>query len=121
MVAIPPSQFKAVFGSPERVIESHVPQFESVSAEYTMRDPMVFPGAPFGLDFIKRIITKRYGSVAKELAEEVGLAFDEFWGVGTDWKTIKPLLSFQEIASRATNRVVIGLPLCKLYMDVPWV
>lgn len=112
ILVIPPKQLKTVLSKPERVVEVHEPQFENVIAKYTIRDPDMYPSNA-EVDIVRKHIAKRYGSVAKELAEELALAFDEQWGTSPVWKTVPAWGSLQDIAARAFNRVAFGLPLCK--------
>ncbi len=77
-----------------------------------MRDPAIYP-SNYEVDIVKKQISKRYASVAEALAQEIGAAFDEVWGTGCEeWKTVLAWGSLQEVAARAFNRVVGGLPLC---------
>lgn len=49
-----------------------------------------------------------------DLQEEVALGFDESWGMDTDaWKEIKVGDSVMFMISRAVNRMILGLPLCR--------
>ncbi|PSN68785.1 cytochrome P450 [Corynespora cassiicola Philippines] len=42
-MVIPPSKLKPVLSTPERIVDAHASQAENISADYTMRDPNVFP------------------------------------------------------------------------------
>ncbi|KAF2194869.1 hypothetical protein K469DRAFT_744639 [Zopfia rhizophila CBS 207.26] len=79
ILVIPPSQLKSILGNPERIVEALAPRFENVSTAYTMRDPNIYLSS-YGVDLVRKQITKWFSSMAQELAEEVLLAFDEYWG-----------------------------------------
>ena len=66
---------RSVLGKPESQVDAHFSGLEMISAKYTLRGPAVYPNN-YEVPIIKRI-TKGFGAIAEELAEEVSLAFDE--------------------------------------------
>lgn len=88
-----------------------MPQFENISAQYTIRDPAIYP-SNYEVDVVQKQITRKYGTVTNELAEELLLAFGEYWGTAEEWHDVLAWDSLQKIAARGVNRVAVGLPLC---------
>jgi hypothetical protein len=112
ILVIPPASLKAVLNTPEHVVASLHPQADSISAKYTMRDQAIYP-ANTDVDVVRKQITKRFGSLCQDLADEVGSAFGEIWGVGDEWKEFEIWPALEEVAARIVNRVIVGLPLCE--------
>lgn len=112
ILIVPPASLKAVLNNPEHVVAAFHPQNDSISAKYTMRDEAIYP-SNHDVDVVRKHITKRFGSVCEELAEEVEKAFEEIWDIGNDWKGVKVWPMLEEVAARAVNRVLVGMPLCK--------
>lgn len=76
-----------------------------------MRDPAIYP-SNYEVDVVQKQITRKYGTVTNELAEELLLAFGEYWGTAEEWHDVLAWDSLQKIAARGVNRVAVGLPLC---------
>lgn len=112
VLVIPPASLKSVLNNPESVVAAFHPQSENVSAKWTMPEEALWP-ANHDVELVRKQITRRYGSITKELAEEVTLAFEQIWNVRRDWKDVKVWPMVEEVASRALNRVVVGVPLCR--------
>lgn len=57
---------------------------------------------------------RRIGDLIPDLWDEIGCAIDDTWGKDTDeWKEICVFDNMMHIIARASNRVFIGLPLCR--------
>jgi cytochrome P450 len=57
---------------------------------------------------------RRVGDLVMDLWDEVGAAIDDTWGSDTEeWKDISVFDNMMHIIARASNRVFIGLPLCR--------
>jgi hypothetical protein len=113
VLIIPPASLKTVLNTPEHVVASLHPQADSISAKYTMRDEAIYP-ANTDVDVVRKQVTKRFGAFCEDLADEVGPAFNDIWGVGDEWKEFKIWPALEEVAARVVNRAMVGLPLCEL-------
>ena len=57
---------------------------------------------------------RRIGDLIMDLWDEIGCAIDDTWGKDTEeWKEIPVFDNMMHIIARASNRVFIGLPLCR--------
>jgi cytochrome P450 len=57
---------------------------------------------------------RRIGDLIMDLWDEVGSAIDETWGTDSEeWKEICVFENMMHIIARASNRVFVGLPLCR--------
>jgi hypothetical protein len=77
-----------------------------------MCDPAIYP-SNCEVDVVQKQITRKYGTVTHELAEELLLAFDECWGTAEEWHGVLAWKSLQKTGARRVNGVALGLPLCK--------
>lgn len=70
---------------------------------------------------IRRTLTAHLDSIAGALHEEVALALDDLWGGKDDpgdtkaWHEVNLDHTIRRVVARASNRVFVGLPLCKAY------
>lgn len=68
---------------------------------------------------IKSQLTQRLGDFTEDVTEEVDYAFKRSWGTNTDnWTEVTVYDSMSEIISRVSNRILVGLPLCKSHVSV---
>ena len=74
---------------------------------------------PFHIPILRGILTQRLGDLLYEIEEEVGLAFEEEWGpaIRGEWTEIDAYTMGMKITSRSSQRILMGLPLCKSYVS----
>ncbi|KAH0831706.1 cytochrome P450 [Fonsecaea pedrosoi] len=76
------------------------------------------------LDVIKSELTRQVFNVTPEVCDELAAAVDQIWGSEADpdfeyypdadgWKTVVLFDSLTKIIARISNRVFVGLPLCR--------
>ncbi|KAL4073607.1 cytochrome P450, partial [Scleroderma citrinum] len=74
---------------------------------------------PYHFSFIRSYFARNVFALYNDIREEMMLAFNEVFDLGNnEWKSIPPLQSLQTIVCRATNRAIVGLPLCR---DPDWI
>ena len=65
-------------------------------------------------EVIRRELTKQLGDFIGDVVEEVDLAFKHNWGVDSiQWKEVPVYATISDIISKLSNRVLVGVPLCK--------
>jgi hypothetical protein len=65
-------------------------------------------------EVIKKELTRGLGEFTGAVIEEIDYAFRLAWGVDTkEWREVVTYDTMSEIISRISNRVLVGLPLCK--------
>ncbi|KPA35306.1 ent-kaurene oxidase [Fusarium langsethiae] len=112
VLILPPSQIKTVYNKRESELEAHAPASESLSFEYTIRDPAVYP-SDYTVDVVRKWITKRFDELTAELQEELFLAVDEQFGLGDEWRDVQLWIAVQRVFAGGLNRVLVGFPLCR--------
>lgn len=113
---------------PLRDIPWYVDQPDSIfNIKVTIRDLMqldhtvfdqrlvVPPAEPHEL--VNRKLTREAGNVMDKILDEAGAAFEDLWGGGSDdgdkAKDVYVYATMQRAVGRVTNRVFVGLPLCR--------
>lgn len=112
VVIIPPAHLRHILSKPEGEIDAYGPQNETIQAPYTIRDEDIWINN-YHFDIVRKQLTKNLPFLADEIAEELAFAFEHYWGSDGDWKNVPAWDSLLQIISRASNRVFIGVPLCK--------
>ena len=86
---------------------------EALQSDYTFADPVVVR-QPYHEHIVKTDLTRQLGSLTMDIMDELASGFDETWGFDTQaWKEIGVFENMMRIIARTSNRVMVGLPLCK--------
>ena len=111
VVIVPPSQIRHILGRSENEVDAYGSQNESIQAPYTIKDRDIYINN-FHVDVLRKQLTKNLHLLTADMAEELALGFEQYWGTSTEWVSVRAWDSVLKIVARAANRVFIGLPLC---------
>ena len=90
--------------------EAHKDQLQT---DYTFLHPLV-ADHPLHHETIRTDLTRQLGALTMDIADELAASFNDIWGTDTtQWKEICPFETLMTIVARTSNRVFIGLPLCR--------
>jgi cytochrome P450 len=74
---------------------------------------------PYPIPIVRSQLTRNLGALCLEIRDEIATAFDDVLDLrGNEWKSVPALSSVQKVVCRTTNRVLVGLPLCR---DHGWI
>ncbi|KIM22627.1 hypothetical protein M408DRAFT_282067 [Serendipita vermifera MAFF 305830] len=73
---------------------------------------------PYHVKVIINHLTKNLASTFVEVYDETEAAISDYIGPGNDWVTLNTMDFIQDVVARASNRVFIGLPVCR---DKAWI
>ncbi|KAF8844184.1 cytochrome P450 [Paxillus ammoniavirescens] len=69
---------------------------------------------PYTIPIIRSQLTRNIGILYPDICDEIVTAFEETLDLrGNDWKSVPALQTVQEVVCRTSNRVFVGLPLCR--------
>jgi hypothetical protein len=109
---LPPSQVKELVRKADDEVDLHIIHWEQLANRYTSR-PEVFLN-PIHLSVAKRQITRKLPTFSDDLYREMVAAFASNWAAERDsFSKIPVYRSCIKIVSRAANRVLSGVELCK--------
>lgn len=98
---------------PDDVLSTSELHYDTLVGPYAFTHPKILK-EPFHEHVVHRNMGKRVGELVMDLWDEVGSALDETWGQDSqEWKEICVFENMMHIIARASNRVFIGLPLCR--------
>jgi len=98
---------------PDNVLDQNEVNRDFLQADYTMLHKKVVFDTVHG-EVIKKELTRGLGEFTGAVIEEIDYAFRMAWGVDTkEWRDVVAYDTMSEIISRISNRVLVGLPLCK--------
>ncbi|KAF8549787.1 cytochrome P450, partial [Imleria badia] len=90
---------------------------ERLQIEYTM-GPEVHHNS-YHIPIVRSQLTRNIGALYPEIRDEIITAFDDVLDLkGNEWKSVPALSSVQKVVCRTSNRVFVGLPLCR---DPDWI
>lgn len=74
---------------------------------------------PFHERVIHKQLSRRLSALLTDIWEELSQAFDDTLGTDAAWKEINLSQSLMELIARASNRMIVGMPICreKEYLD----
>ncbi|KAM6503737.1 Cytochrome P450 [Amanita muscaria] len=74
---------------------------------------------PFNAEVIKGPLTRNIGAKFPDIQDEIAAAFEEYVPVkGDEWTKVKAYTTIMNVVCRTSNRMLVGLPLCR---DPDWI
>ncbi|KAI5776568.1 cytochrome P450 [Geopyxis carbonaria] len=84
---------------------------ERIQMQYTLHPSLQTD--PYHLEIISKKMTQSLATVLPDVVQEITMAFEDGVEIGDEW-TIVPIYNLMlQCVSRATNRLFVGLPLCR--------
>lgn len=111
MVLLPVSHIKFVAEQPTDVLSMHESAEHQLQFEHTVMDQDAVH-EPLHIDLVA-VLTKEIGSVIAPVRDEIEHCFGKIWGSSETYRDVQVLKTMQEVISGVTNRVFVGLPLCR--------
>ncbi|KAF8844235.1 cytochrome P450 [Paxillus ammoniavirescens] len=69
---------------------------------------------PYHVPIVRSQLTRNLGILCPDIRDEIINAFEETLGLrGNEWKSVPALRTVQTVVCRASNRIFVGLPLCR--------
>ena len=113
MVVLPPSQVRELVRKPDDEVDLHIIHWEQLANRYTFR-PEVWLN-PIHLSIVRRQLTRKLPTFSDDLYREMVASFASNWGAERiSSNKVAVYQSCIKIVSRAANRVLSGVELCKL-------
>lgn len=86
---------------------------ENIQLSYIITDPSIYQNV-LHFEVVRRKMARRdMGRLAPTMADEIACAFHDIWGADTEWRTINGWDACGRVVSRASQRILIGLPLSR--------
>ncbi|KAK8030059.1 hypothetical protein PG993_011350 [Apiospora rasikravindrae] len=112
-VYIPWEELRWLLDLPDSVVSMHQRAIDVLQTEHTVMEPELVRN-PVHHDIVKGIMTRETGNLIADLYDEVQHAVSKFWGSEPGVTEEMPVYAaVQQMVSRVTNRVLVGLPLCR--------
>ncbi|THH28886.1 hypothetical protein EUX98_g5315 [Antrodiella citrinella] len=68
---------------------------------------------PYHMPLVHAKLTRNLGDFHGDMKDEMWSAFDDHIGMPDEWKSFPALKTVMSVVSRTSNRVFVGLPLCR--------
>ncbi|KAL7625074.1 hypothetical protein AAE478_004288 [Parahypoxylon ruwenzoriense] len=112
-VLVPAKELQWLVDQPDSEVDLHEQVVESLQLDFTVLDPQLIHN-PVHQKLISTILTRETGNLVPALLDETRFSVDNLWGTDTDgFREICVYDLMRRIIGQATNRVFVGLPLCR--------
>ncbi|RYP82073.1 hypothetical protein DL770_005695 [Monosporascus sp. CRB-9-2] len=112
-ILLPFKELQWLVEQPDTDLSMHGQTRDALQLDYTIMDPRL-GRAPVHVSLISGLLTRETGNLVPALLGEIQHSVDNLWG--TDAETFKAICVYdvmRRIIGQATNRVFVGLPLCR--------
>ena len=112
-VIIPPSEIPWLLEQPDNVLSVNELHHDILAGDYNFISPKILK-QPYHEHVIIRNLPRRIGALIPDIWNELSDSIDEGWGTDTEnWKEVCVFESMMQIIARVSNRVLVGMPLCR--------
>lgn len=112
-IVLPTSSIPWLINQPDSILSADEAHRISLQIDFTFVHPFVVAN-PLHHETIRNELTRQLGAVTGDIADELSVAFDEIWGTDTaEWREVCLFETAMEIIARTSNRVLVGVPLCR--------
>ncbi|KAJ7835138.1 cytochrome P450 [Mycena olivaceomarginata] len=107
-----PRLIKDLGAASEHVVSFTEGVEETVQAKYTMGRDLT--DKPYHLNAVRTSLTRNLHVCFPDVRDEIVCAFDDVLQLqGSEWKSLPVLPTLMAIVARVSNRLFVGLPLCR--------
>ncbi|KAF7360043.1 hypothetical protein MVEN_00732100 [Mycena venus] len=101
-----------IASAPEHILSFNEGAADGLQSDWTM-GPEITKN-PYHAVAIRGSLTRNLGRCFPQVRDEIFHAFDDVLGLdGKDWKLIQVLPTTMQVVARTSNRLFVGLPLCR--------
>lgn len=109
---VPQEHISWMVEQPESVLSARLPQVGKFAIDYLL------PGLDinhdlFLMDVIRKDLTRNLGRLQSDVFNDLRENVDELFGLDHSWHEICLFETMQKIIFKSTNRIFVGLPLCR--------
>lgn len=110
MVLLPAAEAKWLIEQPEHILSMH----QQTDLHFQVEHGTVFQTRDQShVHLVATKLTARIGNLVPELVNELEAALKQHWGRDREWKDVCVYDSLRVVIGQVTNRVFLGLPLCR--------
>ncbi|KAJ7617183.1 cytochrome P450, partial [Roridomyces roridus] len=111
-VATAPQHVREIASAPESVLSFADSARDSLESDYTMGPD--FLENPYHVKCIRNGLTRNLARTYPDLLDEIVVSLNDVLELqGNEWKAFHVLPNMRQVIARITNRIFIGLPLCR--------
>ncbi|KAL2354368.1 cytochrome P450 [Cryomyces antarcticus] len=112
-VIIPREHIHWLIEQPDSILDTKIVHTDMLALKYMSPTNGVFENF-FHEDIVRRDLTRQLGALTADIGDELLTALSDQWGTDTEnWKDVCVYETVQEIVTRTSNRLIVGLPLCR--------
>ncbi|KAF8816993.1 cytochrome P450 [Phlegmacium glaucopus] len=111
VVATGPKHIEELYKAPDHVFSSFDALAEIFQPSYTL-GPNI-PENEYHVPIVRSQLTQALPLLVPEVHDEIAAACNEFIPITEEWQSVRIMDTTMTVVSRASNRIFVGLPLCR--------
>jgi hypothetical protein len=111
---LPANTIDWIINQPETNLSNHDVLRTLLSYQHTFSVPSL-TDHPLHHETVVRDLTRQLGALTSAISDEISASLDDYWGTdSTQWREVCLLETMMRVVARASNRMFVGYPMCKL-------
>ena len=112
-IIIPRSQLSWLLDQPDNILSTSEFHYETLEGDYAFTNPHILKD-PYHEHVVHKYLPRNLSKLVPAIQDEMEHSINTSWGFDTEsWKEITVWTNLMYIISYATNRMFVGLPLCR--------
>ncbi|KAI1765975.1 cytochrome P450 [Hypoxylon sp. FL1150] len=112
-VQLPARETQWLADQPDSEVDLHEQVRDALLLDFTVMDPRLIH-EPLHQKLISTVLTRETGNLVPALLDEIRFSVDDLWGTDVDgFREVCAYDTMRRIIGQVTNRVFVGLPLCR--------
>lgn len=101
------------FGTADATLSNQMQLDDILQIRHTIMENRI-AASSFGNKLVSRTLTSQLGELSDVICEEIALGVDLFFGsISGEYREVNVFEDITKVVARTTNRVFVGLPLCR--------
>jgi len=111
IVATGSKHLEDLYKAPDNVLSFMDAFVELLQPDYTLGPNL--NKNPYHVPIVRLQLTQALPLLVPEVHDEVVMACNEFIPITEEWQSVRVMATMMKVVSRASNRIFVGLPLCR--------
>jgi len=112
LTVLPPSEMPWIISQPDSVLSAQEMHREQLQSDWVFLNQNIVQ-TPLHEHVIRANMVRSLNDFTDPVMDELRQCCEDYWGSSTEWKEVNIWESMLKFFSRTSNRMFVGLPLCR--------